>query len=311
METRPSDGYLRAFTRLGHLVLDGDLGAALVAARRMRSDFPAWAASAAHTEACLLALDGRADEAVGVLAGLVGEGRWLSRRQLADPDLASLASHPSYDALTATMRDREEQATRAARATRAAVTVARPRGPIHATVVVLHMLGVSGAETAAIWAPVVDAGIAVVTVESSLCNGDGLPCWDDTALAERDVHTGVEAARGMGAPLVLAGGSQGAGVAARLALGGTVEGLAGFLCVVGAPAAGTWRLEATVPGVLVIGGDDPLTAARQRQFQAELGANGVAVEVFEVPDLRHVYPDDWGTLAPPLVTRLVAGTIAP
>ncbi|HET7356944.1 MAG TPA: hypothetical protein VFJ09_09755 [Nocardioidaceae bacterium] len=56
METRPSDAYLRAFTRLGDLVVDGRLDAALVEARRMRLDFPDQAAAVAHTEACLLAL---------------------------------------------------------------------------------------------------------------------------------------------------------------------------------------------------------------------------------------------------------------
>lgn len=311
MESRPSDGYLRAFTRLGDLVVDGRLDAALVAARRMHLDFPERASAVAHTEACLLALDARVEEAVDVLARLVDDGRWLSRRQLADPDLATLASHPSYDGLTATMRSREDAVTRAAHQGAPDVTVARPDGTVRATVVVLHMHGVSGAETAAIWVPLVDAGFAVVTVESALRNGDGLPCWDDPGLAERDVRIGVDAARDLGAPLVLAGGSQGAGVAARLALGGTVPGLAGFLCVVGAPAAGTWHGNVRLPGALVIGADDRLTAARQREFLAELGAVGVAADAVEVPGLPHVYPGNWDTMAPGLLEHLTARSIAP
>jgi predicted esterase len=306
METRPSDRYLLAFTRLGDLVVQGRLDDALVAARRMRSDFPDRAAAVAHTEACLLAIDGHVEDAIEVLAGLVDDGRWLSRRQLRDPDLAALASHPSYDALTATMLDREQQAARAAQAITAHVTVERPRGPNRATVVALHMHGVSGAETAAIWAPVVDAGFAVVTVESSLLSGDRLPCWDDMALAERDVRTGVDAGRDLTAPLVLAGGSQGAGVAARLCLGGAVRDVRGLLCVVGAPAPGTWRVDVGVPTTLVIGGADPLTAARQREFRAGLDAAGITVETVEVPGLRHVYPDDWAVMAPALLDRSIA-----
>jgi len=311
MKTHPSDGYLRAFTRLGDLVVDGRLADALLEVRRMRVDFPEQASALAHTEACLLALDGRVEDAIEVLSGLVANGGWLSRRQLADPDLASLASHPSYGGLTATMLGREDAARRSAHRRAPDVTVERPHSSIRATVVALHMLGVTGAETAAIWVPVVDAGIAVVTVESALLNGDGLPCWDDQGLAERNVRTGVDAARELGAPLVLAGGSQGAGVAARLALGGALPGLAGFLCVVGAPAPGTWPANLRLPGALVIGGADRLTARRQREFERELGAAGIAVDAVEVPGLPHVYPDDWGARAPELLDRLTGRPIAP
>ncbi len=196
------------------------LADALGEAQALRTDFPGHAAAVGHTVACLLALEGRTREAVNALAGLVDDGRWLSRRQLADPDLAALASHPAHDELTALMWSREQEATRAAHRRSPGVIVRGPHRPARAAVVVLHMHGVSGHETAAIWAPVVDADIAVAAVESTLRSGDGLPCWDDPALAQRDVHAGVEAARELGAPVVLAGGSQGAGVAARLALAG-------------------------------------------------------------------------------------------
>jgi len=82
------------------------------------------------------------------------------------------------------------------------------------------MAAVGGRETAEIWQPVTKAGIAVVVVESAMRNGDGQPSWDDPELAERDVRSGLDQTLVFGAPVVLAGGSQGAGVAARLALGG-------------------------------------------------------------------------------------------
>lgn len=41
---------------------------------------------------------------------------------------------------------------------------------------------------------------------------------------------------------------------------GTIGDLAGFRCVVGAPAPGTWRAEVALPGVLVAYGEDRLVA---------------------------------------------------
>jgi dienelactone hydrolase len=170
-------------------------------------------------------------------------------------------------------------------------------------VVVLHMAAVSGRETAAIWQPVTNAGIAVVAVESTLRNGDGQPSWDDPKLAERDVQRGLERARAWGGSVVLAGGSQGAGVAARLALAGAAGDLAGFVCVVGAPWPGSWTARTAVPGLVVVGGADDLTAETQRRFASEAGKLGLAVDVIEIANLDHRYPDDWGTIAPELLGR--------
>ena len=95
------------------------------------------------------------------------------------------------------------------------------------TVVALHMYGVAAADTLAVWLPVVAAGVRVVSVESTLVDGDGYPCWDARDLALRDVRAGVAAAPD-DVPLVLAGASQGAGLAASAALNGEVraDGLA-------------------------------------------------------------------------------------
>lgn len=306
MHQRPSDGYLAAWTRLASCYAEDRFDDALVLARKMRTDFPERTAAVAHAEAGLLSATGRADEAIGVLHDLVDVGRWWSPSQLADPDLAALATRTTYRGLATTMLERAQDALVAGRAVQPVIGVETPDGPIRSSVVALHMMGVSGAETATIWAPVTGAGIAVITVESALRNGDGQPCWDDPDLAVRDVQGGVDVARRLGVPVVLAGGSQGAGVAARIALGGEVGDLVGFVCVVGGPSTGTWRAEVSLPGVLVIGGNDHLTAQTQREFHAELLAAGSSVELLDVPDLDHAYPVDWGDLAPGLLGRLSA-----
>lgn len=301
--SRSSDPYLASWTILARHFVAGRYVEALAVAREMLDQFPDRLAALSHAEACLLMATARVDEAVGVMQRVVDDGRWWSTRQLFDPDLRPLQSHPAYDKLAAVMREAESAARVNAVAGAAELLPLRTVGAPNCCVVVAHMAAVSGWETAEIWQPVTRAGIAVVVVESTMRNGDGRPSWDDPELAERDVRSGLGQARGFGVPVVLAGGSQGAGVAARLALGGAVADLAGFMCVVGAPWPGSWTARTAVPGLLVVGGADDLTAETQRQFAREAGELGLEVDLVEIQNLDHRYPDDWGTLAPELLAR--------
>ncbi|HEY3016986.1 MAG TPA: hypothetical protein VGJ41_17860 [Nocardioides sp.] len=307
---RPSDPYLVEATRLGGLYVAGRLEEAVALTERLAVEFPERAVSSAYARACVLAMLGRPAEALDGLKGAVAGGGWLTPRQLDDPDLDPLAELDGYADLVATMRARSDSALEAARATTARQAVVRPDATPTAVVVALHMAGVEGAETEAIWAPVAGSGLAVVVPESTLRNGDGRPCWDDPGVALRDVTAAVTLARGLGAgaPVVLAGGSQGAGVATRLALSGAAGEVAGFLAVVGAPGPDEYDVprDRVVRGVLLAGGDDPLSAARQRAVHAELADAGHDVELVEVPGLAHVYPDDWGRVGSDLVERLIA-----
>lgn len=265
--------------------------------------FPDRLAALSHPEACLLMATGHLDEAVGVMQRVVDSGRWWSTRQLIDPDLRPLQRHPAYGELAAVMQ-KAETAARANGVAGAAELWSLPTvGTPSCCVVVAHMAAVGGRETAEIWQPVTQAGIAVVVVESTMRNCDGQPTWDDPELAERDVRSGLDQALVFGAPVVLAGGSQGAGVAARLALGGAAVDLAGFICVVGAPWPGSWTARKAVPGLLVVGGADDFTSGTQRQFAREAGELGLEIDLVEIVNLDHRYPDDWGTLAPKLLAR--------
>ncbi len=301
-----TEEYLRGWTDLARLFHAGQVDEALGTVLGMIERFPDRSAALGHAQACLLASGGRGDEALRVMSRLVYEGRWWSQRQLSDPYLKQLASCPEYDSLAAAMRRGADRAIAEAASASAELEVLRPAGRPRCTVVALHMATVSGRETARIWEGVTGSGIAVVSVESTLHNGDGQPSWDDADLAERDVRAGLAQAGEIGGPIILAGGSQGAGVAARLALAGVAPELVGYLCVVGAPSPGSWTPRASVPGLLVVGGADPLTAEAQRTFSRQASGHGLRVELIEVPGLGHRYPDGWGGLAPPLIDRWIA-----
>ncbi|MBJ7595424.1 MAG: hypothetical protein JF886_11305 [Candidatus Dormibacteraeota bacterium] len=138
--------------------------------------------------------------------------------------------------MSALMVDRYEGALAAAHDAATNVIILDPeRRRTRVSAVVLHMRGISVLETAAEWRPTTDDGVLAAIVESTLRDGDGAPCWDDDELAARDASRAAAQLSGMAgdSPLVLAGGSQGAGHAIRLAIDGSIPGVIGFLAIVG------------------------------------------------------------------------------
>ena len=202
--------------------------------------FPDRFASLSQLRAEVLVQLGRPDDALATAAAVLDAGRWWSDRQVGSLEEEGL----DLGEVGTALRSRAQQEVDAAR-TRSAVVEVRSAGRGWVTVVVLHMYGVPAAETLEVWEPVVAAGVDVVTVESTLVDGDGYPCWDQRDLALRDLDAGIAAAPG-GVPLVLAGASQGAGLAASAALNGEARADA-WLAVVGAPRPGVARMERLSP----------------------------------------------------------------
>lgn len=291
-------------TGVTRLLAGGDPAAAFDDAVAHRADFPERSASWLGYCAALAVASGRAEEALPFMAEAVAAGGWWSPSDL--DDLAPLHQHPDYAALAATMTQRYAAALADARA------MAGPRLEVietttpRAVVVALHMYGVPGGETAGIWAPLADAGIAVIVPESTLRDGDGRPTWGDPDLARRDVDAALARADEVapGVPLVLAGGSQGAVVAAERALSGDTRAV-GFVGVVAAPRTLPSPVAA-VRGALVAGGADPMASAGITAFHEQLAAAGVDSHLVVVPDLPHVFPDDWATLGAELVDGVLA-----
>lgn len=299
-----TEGYLRSWIELAALVAVGRYADALATAERMQERYPERATQVARARASLLSATGRTDEALSMVAEVVARGGWWSERGLADPDLDALRSRPAFAEAAATMRERGAASLSAAVQATSSVRVIRPRmGVLRAVVVVLHMHGVGGEQTADVWAPVADDGVLLVVPESTLHDGDGRPCWDDQVLTTRDVCHAVARGRVEGdAPLVLAGGSQGARRAAELAIAGTVP-CVGFLAVVGAPpphevephlaAAAARRLRSYFVG----GGADGFTLPRQHELHQRLVAAGVASQLQVIEGMPHVYPPNWPAVA--------------
>ena len=285
-------------TEITRAYLEGDHDRALLVTDRLLAKYPDRVASLSQIRAEVLVQLGRPDEARAAATAVLETGRWWSDRQVASLEDEGL----DLGAIGEALRSRADDAVETARDGRATVEIREPDAP-WVTVVTLHMYGVAAADSLADWLPLVDAGVRVVGVESTLVDGDGYPCWDARDLALRDIRNGVASAPD-DVPLVLAGASQGAGLAASAALNDEVRA-DGWLAVVGAPQPGVARMTRMVPGVLVAGSDDPLPAANQRVFRDAVLAAGGTCAWEEVTGLGHEYPADWADRAPALLRRIL------
>jgi dienelactone hydrolase len=278
--------------------LEGDHHEALRITDALLARHPERLASLSQIRAEVLVQLGRADEATASARAVLDAGRWWSDRQVTSLEDEGLRLGPVGE----TLRARADRAVETARRTAAVVEVDEA-DTAWVTVVALHMYGVTAADTRAVWRPLTKAGVRVVTVESTLLDGDGYPCWDTRDLALRDVRTAVAAVPD-DVRLVLAGASQGAGLAASAALNGEVRA-DGWMAVVGAPQPGLATMRMNLPGALVAGGEDPLPAANQRAFRDAVRAAGGRCSFDEVPGLGHAYPDDWAERAPALLRGIL------
>lgn len=267
---------------------------ALDVARDMRRRFAEAAHDAVHIEACLLARLGRGDEALATLEAAVGRGDIWRPRRLGDPDFDALRADPRFGAVVAAAR--ALAARRRGDPKLLSAMHQRPNAPL---LLVFH--GASGTAAPAFeqWWPAVELGYSVAALQSSQGAGPGVFCWDDPELADADVRWALGQLPPRGR-VVVAGFSQGARLALRLALQGSIIQPGGAILVGPSlvdplpPAARRLRVA------VIAGADDPYFA-RSIDALELLRERGHHVTVETVPGLGHEVPADLPARLPHLL----------
>lgn len=295
-----TDEFLAEYSQLTALYLDGRLSEAIDKTETIEKRHPHRTTDVRHARACLQAAAGQATAALATMRSVVETGSWWSPDRLADPDLDPIRDRDMFPDLEATMHARYDRAVRQAMQSDVHIELLGSYTESEALIVALHMYGATSAETATKWRPTADR-YAVAVPESPLRNGDGLPCWDAQSVADRAVQQAAHLLRHEASeplPLVVAGASQGARHAGRIAFTARPPDYVGCLCIVGAPTEEEITealFPARQPNIrawFIAGARDQLATARQRTVHEHLQQAGIASEITTIDGMGHAYPED-------------------
>ncbi len=280
---------------------------ALAIAREVRGAHPNRVALADFWIACMQCRLGRPEDALQTLRACLDEGLWLNPDRLRkDPDLAPIRDHPELPAvITESERRRERQQ-------RKVVPELRVRAPDDGghrdgpptLLMALHMHGGDADETLEHWRSACRSGVLVAAAQGTVLAGPHEYAWGENAQTEIAAHVDSLRREYPFDPerVVLAGASQGAGVAVGLALRQRPVPSRGFISVAGVPPADVSgadlaaRADAAasvgVRGVFITGEED---FARERivDTHTTLRDDGLAVRLELIPGLGHDYPGDF------------------
>jgi predicted esterase len=283
----------------------GKLDAALDATRHAASLFPERVAYTAFWSASIEGARGDREAALAALVGAVDarDDVWWGTELLRDdPDLQVLQTAPAFDDLVRECERRGAAAQAAARVEWQVHTASAP--PEHAaTVLFLHGRTGNLADLLDRWGPgAATAGVRGVAVQSSQMVAHGMYCWDDLAVAGRDIATAAREVAGDEAGVVLAGFSQGGGIAVRVALAGDLVAARGFVSV--APsffrkgltpddvvAHAPRARRAGVRGWMAIGELDERYNSRAVEVARRLADAGFRLSWSVVAGVGHDYPE--------------------
>jgi hypothetical protein len=294
---------------------------ALAHVRAAAGDLPALRSDTAHLAACLLALDGRPDEALAELRSAYDDGGWWGRPLLEeDDDLAALKTLDGFAGLV----DASDDRCRASQEAADEMVVIGDVDEARAVLVALHGANGDGPRAAAIWQPLASHDVLLAAPTSSRRTTPSHRTWSDGASDWRDIRQ-VATLLADPARLLIVGGMSAGGRQAlqwiisprELTASGevvlSVELVPSAFLVV-CPAIGVSRLDrAAIPaaaargarGHAVLGAEDGGTEPALEALEL-LRAEGIDVSIDVVEGLGHNYPVDFVERVAPVLTKLVA-----
>lgn len=294
---------------------------ALAHVRAAAGDLPALRSDTAHLAACLLALDGRPDEALAELRAAYDEGGWWARPVLEDDDLAALHGLDGFEELV----DVSDHRCRASQEAAHEMVVIGAAEEAHALLVALHGANGDGPRAAAIWQPLATGGVLLAAPTSSRRTTPTHRMWSDGEPEWRDIRQVATLLTDPSWPLIVGGMSAGGRQALQWIISPREPTQSGDLVpsaelvpsafLVVCPAIGVSRLDrAALPGAAargarghaVLGADDGGTESALEALEL-LRAEGIEVSIDLVEGLGHDYPGDFAERVAPVLAKLVAG----
>jgi predicted esterase len=300
----PHEDYLEFQTHAFQLYENKQYAEALEYIQENAARFPQHRAQTYNWRMCVLALIGQREQAVDLLEEALDQGVWWSEPVLTkDEDLVSLQDLDEFQRLVARSEAMHERAkSNIPRSPLAFPPEGSAKKP-HPVLLAMHGRNSFAAFEAPFWQSVNRNGWFLGMPRASELIDSEHSCWDDTPTAVQEVHRQYQQLQRKYLldpdHLVLGGFSQGAGLAIRMSLTGALPAEKWIAVAPWLPDAE--ELATTLPesvkpplgrGYVILGEDDPLTGQFPTTAQL-LDACGVDYEVERVPDLGHMYPDNF------------------
>lgn len=305
------DDFLPLFEEANQRYLHGDLVGALALATEGQERFPAESAPLYYLRATLKARMGDTAGALELLTESIDKGYWYPDGRWSSDAFSALQDSPEFIRQRTLSNVREAKALAEAKPE---LTVEVPptspkAGGNGATdqsarplVIALHGSGYGIRHDVAYWTAATRHGWLLGMAQSAQVIGYDAYAWSDYAAAERELVSHYDTLR-QDHPVdttrvVIAGKSQGAETAIRLALSGMIPAR-GFIAVV---PSGPMMLRATewdtliqnanrdLRGYVLLGGREAHFAASGRRLIEMLRAKGIACAMDFHPAVRHEYP---------------------
>ena len=315
-DPRPPDEFQSLRLRVFELIEDGRLDTALGVALKVEEHYPA-KGEVPFWLACIHGRAGRAGEGLAALRGGLARGLWWPDEWLLDDDdLVPLRRSPDFAGLVEASRANQDEAGDEFVAESMVLAPERERTAVGA-VLALHGWGGDAVAFSRAWWAAADAGYVVVVPESSQMPSPGFFVWTDREAALADIEavwSASEADHGLaGLPLVIAGFSQGGGLAVELALDGRPAAAAAFLAlsagtpedVTPEPGAAALAADRGLRGRLIVGERDEHAVPQARELARRLGEAGLDCPLTLEPGLAHELPRDLGARLPDLLGALL------
>lgn len=245
---------------------------------------------------CLLSLCGRSDGAISVFRQGLDAGLWWSSIQLQDTDLDSVRDLPEFQRLAAISQEKYEQLREHIERDHAILLPDAPTFGKYPLLIATHGRNGNKNSHTEYWEIARQKGWLVLLAQSTQPLTSSSYCWDDSTQGLSDLLSYYEQVSEKyqidPERIVIAGFSQGGGMAIHTALKGNIPAR-GFIGI------GTWWANANelgnekdVRGYFITGEKDP-TLDRVREIQTVLKKNNVQFAEEVHTDLGHEFPADF------------------
>lgn len=286
------------------LYLSGKIAEALRLIDEIENKYPDKAFKTKYWKACIYSLKNKKRLAINALKELEDLGYWISPKILQhDKDLENIKNEPEYIEILNIFKQRQADAIRLSAPLRVElnppVDISSDRLPL---IVALHWRMGNAEDFTIFWKNAVENGKArLLTLQSSQQAGTGMFCWDNVEIAKKEVKTQVQEYLSNNpseiSQLILAGASQGAGLALELALEGEVipEKL---ILVVPAFRDMDYIKELIKNNmnnfkVYLIAGEKDMLLKKAKTVKELLVENSISCMMKIYPGMGHTFPEDF------------------